>query len=90
MAQDDYVAIELTDEHEIIDVMNKLRKYYPRIVELKRKKRLVHTKQAEKIESKSPLELFTDFFVQATGRKPTQLQQKWAKESLLELEKEGE
>ncbi len=90
VAQDDYVAIELTDEHEIIDVMNKLRKYYPRIVELKRKKRLVHTKQAEKIESKSPLELFTDFFVQATGRKPTQLQQKWAKESLLELEKEGE
>ena len=90
VAQDDYVAIELTDEHEIIDVMNKLRKYYPRIVELKRKKRLVHTKQAEKIESKSPLELFTDFFVQATGQEPTQLQQKWAKESLLELEKEGE
>lgn len=90
VAQDDYVAIELTDEHEIIDVMNKLRKYYPRIVELKRKKRLVHTKQAEKIESKTPLELFTDFFVQATGQEPTQLQQKWAKESLLDLEKEGE
>lgn len=90
VAEDDYVAIELTDEHEIIDVMNKLRKYYPRIVELKRKKRLVHTKQAEKIESKTPLELFTDFFVQATGQEPTQLQQKWAKESLLALEKEGE
>lgn len=90
VAEDDYVAIELTDEHEIIDVMNKLRKYYPRIVELKRKKRLVHTKQAEKIESKTPLELFTDFFVQATGQEPTQLQQKWAKESLLALKKEGE
>lgn len=87
VAEDDYVAIELTDEHEIIDVMNKLRKYYPRIVELKRKKRLVHTKQAEKIESKTPLELFTDFFVQATGQEPTQLQQKWAKESLLALKR---
>ena len=73
-ALEDYLHITLTDEEDIPDAISKLRVIYPNIMKLDydntrtRHDPTVHIAEAE---SKSPLELFCDFYKQRNGRDMT-------------------
>ena len=85
----DYVAIRLTDRAVIDDVMNKLRRYYPRIVSLSRvngRENALVSDQKTTRANLNPLELFETFFEEMTADKPTPLQEKIVKESFTELQ----
>lgn len=64
--QDDYTHITLTDEEDIPDVIGKLRTVYHRLMKLeydnKRTRSNMEISGASDVESKSPLELFSDFY----------------------------
>ena len=63
---EDYIQIVLTDEEDIADAINRLRVIYPNIMQLKYDNRRTQTNQeiggATNVESKSPLELFGEFY----------------------------
>ena len=62
----DYIRAVLTDEEEIIDGMAKLRIVYPNIMYLEYDNRRTQSdssvSDAERVEEKSPLELFEEFY----------------------------
>ena len=64
--QDDYTHITLTDEEDVPDAIVKLRTVYHRLMKLdydnKRTRSNAEISGAADIESKSPLELFSDFY----------------------------
>ena len=64
--QEDYTHITLTDEEDIPDAIGKLRTVYHRIMRLdydnKRTRAKAEIDEAADVESKSPLELFSDFY----------------------------
>lgn len=64
--QEDYTHITLTDEDDIPDVIGKLRTVYHRLMKLDYDNKRTHSNMeisgASDVESKSPLELFSDFF----------------------------
>ena len=90
---DDYMHITLTDEEDIPDVMNKLRKIYPNIMKLdydnKRTRNAAAASMAEDIERKSPLDLFADFYEKQNGQPLSAVQTEFIK-SLAEEIWEGE
>lgn len=65
--QDDYTHITLTDEEDIPDAIGKLRVIYHRLMKLdydnKRTRSNAKIESAESVETKSPLELFSDFYM---------------------------
>ena len=64
--QEDYIHITLTDEEDILDVIGKLRVVYHRLMKLdydnKRTRASMEINATADVESKSPLELFSDFY----------------------------
>lgn len=69
---EDYLHIQLLDEGQIIDPMNKLRKIYPNILRLERKglmsdNRLMDLEQVRKKQTKSHSELFANFYEEIKG-----------------------
>ena len=64
--QDDYTHITLTDEEDVPDAIGKLRTVYRRLMKLdydnKRTRSNAEISGAADVESKSPLELFSDFY----------------------------
>ena len=64
--QEDYTHITLTDEEDIPDAIGKLRTVYHRLMKLdydnKRTRSSMEIRGATDVESKSPLELFSDFY----------------------------
>ena len=64
--QDDYTHITLTDEEDVPDAIGKLRTVYRRLMKLdydnKRTRSNAEISGAADTESKSPLELFSDFY----------------------------
>lgn len=89
---DDFYALTVTDETEIIDMVSTLRKYYPKLLTVERKQREQKEEAIKQLNVKdqTPAELLTDFFEYITGKKMTKAQQKWAKEGLDVLKKAGE
>ena len=74
-AREDYLHITLTDEEEIPDAIGKLRVIYPNIMRLdydNTRTRHDPTVLTAEAESKSPLELFCDFYKQRNGRDMTE------------------
>ena len=69
---EDYIHITLTDEEDIPDVLTKLRVIYPNIMKLDydntRTKTNREMQEIENIESKSPMELFCDFYEQQNNQ----------------------
>ena len=65
--QEDYTHITLTDEEDIPDAIGKLRVIYHRLMKLdydnKRTRSNAKIESAESVETKSPLELFSDFYM---------------------------
>jgi exonuclease SbcD len=70
---DDYLKITLTDEDDIIDPMERLRKMYPNtmVLAFDNKKTQINladiTAVEEDMESLSPFDLFSEFFLKTTG-----------------------
>ena len=73
--QEDYVHITLTDEEDVPEAMARLRSVYQNLMKLDYDNaRTRHTAQidgAEGAESKSPMELFSEFFEKQNGRAPS-------------------
>lgn len=84
---DDYIHITLTDEEDIPDAIGKLRTIYPNLMKLdydnKRTRGQSSFEQIEKIEEKTPLELFSDFYEKQNHQPLSEEQLAFAK-SLME------
>lgn len=87
---DDYLAIQLTDQRVIPNVMQALREIYPNVIELSRADGPV--KLAEELTPVdphlNPSELFDQFFEETTGSALTEQQRKWAQTALTAANKE--
>lgn len=63
---EDYVQITLTDEQDIPDALNKLRRIYPNLLKLNYDNARTKSQQAifgsAQVHRRSPIELFADFF----------------------------
>ncbi len=69
--RNDYLHITLTDEDRIIDAMDKARSVYPNVMQLEfacRKTDETGFYEAEDVTSKSPEELFEEFYEKQNGR----------------------
>lgn len=91
-SHEDYVAINLTDEQAIPDVMSRLREVYPRILSLHR----LHSAQLKSLATakqvnvqQAPLDLLADFYQVVTdGQSLNPAQREWAATSLQQVLKE--
>ena len=90
---EDYTHITLTDEEDIPDAIGKLRTVYHRLMKLdydnRRTRSSVEISGATDIESKSPLELFSDFY-ELQNNQPMNPEQFEYMKSLIEKTWEGE
>ncbi len=91
--QEDYTHITLTDEEDIPDAIGKLRVVYHRLMKLdydnKRTRTSLEIGGAVDVESKSPLELFSDFY-ELQNNQPMSPEQTEYMKSLIEKTWEGE
>ena len=91
--QEDYTHITLTDEEDIPDVIGKLRTIYHRLMKLdydnKRTRLNMEINSVTDVESKSPLELFSDFYKLQNNQPMTQEQFDYVK-LLIEKSWQGE
>lgn len=92
VSDDDFVAVELTDQEIIPNVMNRLREYYPKIISFKRKNGRQKTQQEHQVQIRklAPLDLMKQFFHDATGNSLSDEQLEFAQKTLTEIEKNGE
>ena len=92
--QEDYTHITLTDEEDIPDAIGKLRTVYHRIMRLdydnKRTRAKAEIDEAADAESKSPLELFSDFYELQNNQLMTEEQAKFMQELVEHTWEEGE
>lgn len=72
LPRDAFVQVTLTDEQSVPQAMGKLRAVYPNILRLlydnSRVQRTVHGLPTPKVENRSPMELFEQFFQQQNNR----------------------
>ncbi|ANK59330.1 exonuclease SbcCD subunit D [Loigolactobacillus backii] len=81
--RDDFLAIQLTDQKIIPNVMQELRKIYPRIVSLTRTTGpVVKPQMRRQIRKLDPLTLLANYFTDVTGEQLTEQQQQWATKML--------
>lgn len=75
-AKEDYIHIELTNEEEIFEGLQKLRQIYPNIMTFKYVNSKTGANDLESIrdlsDSKNPLQLFEDFYYQRLGSEITE------------------
>ncbi|MDR3331359.1 MAG: exonuclease SbcCD subunit D [Synergistaceae bacterium] len=91
--KEDYLRVIVTDEEEIIDPMGKLRSVYPNVMALdfENSRTSIDTSalaaDIDKVESLSPHDLFSEFFLETSGAVMSEEQTKIVRE-LLETENE--
>lgn len=77
-AVDDYLHITLTDEEDVLDAVAKLRIIYPNLMKLdydnRRTRENQQIGQVDDIESKTPLELFQEFYEQQNNQQMSEEQ----------------
>ncbi|MEH0740745.1 exonuclease SbcCD subunit D [Vibrio cholerae] len=73
----DYLLVRLTDQHAILNPMEKLRTVYPNVLHLEKPGMLVGVEQsmAQATLSRSEVDMFRDFFKEAQGNELTQAQE---------------
>ena len=85
--QEDYIHITLTDEEDIVDAIGKLRTVYHNLMKLdydnKRTRSVSRVDGAVDIETKTPIELFSDFY-ELQNNQPMSDEQKAFVEDLIE------
>ena len=85
--QEDYVHITLTDEEDIVDAIGKLRTVYHNLMKLdydnRRTRSVARVDGAVDVETKTPIELFSDFY-ELQNNQPMSDEQKAFVEDLIE------
>ena len=85
--QEDYIHITLTDEEDIVDAIGKLRTVYHNLMKLdydnKRTRSVARVDGAVDVETKTPIELFSDFY-ELQNNQPMSDEQKGFVEDLIE------
>lgn len=88
-ATDDYLRIVLTDEEDIPDVMGKLRVIYPNLMEVKYDNRRTRAggriTGADAPETKTPLELLSEFYALQNGQPMSDEQTRFARELIQKI-----
>ena len=83
---EDYLHVTLTDEDDIPDAMNKLRVIYPNIMKLDYDNMRTRTNAqidgAEAAETKSPLEMLSEFYELQNGQPMNEEQMRFSKECI--------
>lgn len=86
---EDYLQVTLTDEEDVPDGMAKLRTIYPNLMRLeydnKRTRSNTEVRAAERVEEKSELELFREFYELQNNQPMTEVQEQFAEELLREM-----
>lgn len=84
---EDYLQVTLTDEEDVPDGMAKLRTIYPNLMRLeydnKRTRSNAEVRAAERVEEKSELELFQEFYELQNNQSMTEVQEQFVEELLL-------
>ena len=92
-ATDDYLHITLTDEEDIPDAMNKLRVIYPNLMKLDydntRTRSAGHVEAETRIQTLSPLELFSQFYETQNGQPLSAEQEQIAKQLISQIWEEN-
>ncbi len=88
--KEDYLLVQLTDRHAILDPMGKLRAVYPNVLHLEKPGMLeTGTQKADSgMLKRGELEMFRDFFVQITGRELSGEQDEAIQNVLTELQQQ--
>jgi len=85
--QEDYIHITLTDEEDVVDAIGKLRTVYHNLMKLdydnKRTRSVSQVDGAVDVETKTPIELFSDFY-ELQNNQPMSDEQKAFVEALIE------
>ena len=86
----DFVAITLTDQHAILDAMNKLRTAYPNTLQLEKTFLQNHPAplQANKKLQNNEQAMFNDFFKEVTGQAMNTAQQNYIADLLKVIHRE--
>ena len=83
---EDYLQVTLTDEEDVPDGMAKLRTIYPNLMRLeydnKRTRSNAEVRAAERVEEKSELELFEEFYELRNNQSMTEVQEQFVEELL--------
>jgi len=83
---EDYLQVTLTDEEDVPDGMAKLRTIYPNLMRLeydnKRTRSNTEVRAAERVEEKSELELFQEFYELQNNQSMTEVQEQFIEELL--------
>ena len=83
---EDYLQVTLTDEEDVPDGMAKLRTIYPNLMRLeydnKRTRSNTEVRAAERVEEKSELELFQEFYELQNNQSMTEVQERFVEELL--------
>ena len=83
---EDYLQVTLTDEEDVPDGMAKLRTIYPNLMRLeydnKRTRSNAEVRAAERVEKKSELELFQEFYELQNNQSMTKVQEQFVEELL--------
>jgi len=90
-SREDYLEITLTDRGPVLDAMERLRKFYPNLLNIRRRNldtdAAIPAKQIN-IQKVDRMELFSSFFTQVTGEKLTRQEESALSGVLREVEKE--
>ncbi len=90
---DDYLLVRLTDRHAILDPMGKLREVYPNVLHLE-KPGMLEAKGRQQLDRErlqfSALDMFSDFFTQASGEPMSDEQARAMSELITTLSREQE
>ena len=82
----DYLQITLTDEEDVPGALQKLRTVYPNLMRLeydnKRTRSNAEVRAAERVEEKSELELFQEFYELQNNQSMTEVQEQFVEELL--------
>lgn len=84
--RDNYIGIRLTNRETISNVMNQLRRVYPKIIQLDRvngrETQQFSSMSTTELRKKNPVTLFEDFFKESTSERLSQQQIKWLEEEI--------
>lgn len=89
--RDDYLQVILKEDHEIPEVLSRLRTLYPNIMRLdyeNRWKQREETEQIPQLDLLPPLEIFSNFFQMQTGKPLTEEQEEFVSREMEEVQNE--
>lgn len=89
--RNDYLLVQLTDKHAILDPMAKLREIYPNVLHLEKPGLLGTGEQAQRRQllKRGHMDMFADFFAQVQGEAMTEPQQNALQAVLEHIQKQA-